>query len=276
MMMTIAAWLKNSSLPRLEAWMLLQKATGLSRAALLSHDEDVLSSEIISQLDAWQSARLNGTPMAYLIGSREFFGRDFMVSKDVLIPRPETEHLIEAVLDRLPERQSIRIWDLGTGSGIIAITLKLECPSLEVFASDVSAEALSIAKTNAQNLKAEVFFGEGSWFEGLPSNIQTDKFDFIVSNPPYIDSVDQHLKEGDVRFEPLGALTDFADGLSALRILCEGAPSRLKIGGYILMEHGFDQQEAVQALLRQNGFSDVETITDLAGLPRISLGCWRG
>ena len=276
MMMTIAAWLKNSSLPRLEARMLLQKATGLNRAALLSHDEDVLAPEIITLLDSWQSARLNGTPMAYLIGSREFFGREFMVSKDVLIPRPETEHLIEAVLERLPERQPARIWDLGTGSGIIAITLKLERPSSEVFASDVSAKALSVAKNNAQNLQADVLFGEGSWFEGLSISIQTDKFDFIVSNPPYIDSVDQHLKEGDVRFEPLGALTDFADGLSALKVLCEGAPSRLKVGGFLLMEHGFDQQEAVQTLLKQNGFSDVQTITDLAGLPRISLGCWRG
>lgn len=277
---TIAEWLKQTSLPRLEARMLLQKATGLSRAQLLSHDEDELSNDVLALLETWQKSRLDGTPMAYLIGSREFYGRDFVVSEDVLIPRPETEHLIEAVLDRLPEikseTESPRVWDLGTGSGIIAITLKLERPDLTVFATDVSAKALVIAKQNAEILNANIMFGEGSWFQGLPEEIQTNQFDFIVSNPPYIDSIDQHLKEGDVRFEPLGALTDFADGLSALRILCEDATSRLKVGGYLVMEHGYDQAEAVQSLLKENGFEKVETIVDLAGQPRIRLGCWLG
>lgn len=275
-MMTIALWLKNSPLPRLEARMLLQKATGLSRTQLLSHDQEVLSTEALSCLSIWQKSRLEGVPMAYLIGSREFFGREFKVSTDILIPRVETEHLVEAVLERLPAKRAARLWDLGTGSGIIAITLKLERALSLVFASDISSAALAIAAENAQTLGAEVVFLEGSWFEALPKESKQQTFDFIISNPPYISLTDQHLKVGDVRFEPMSALTDFADGLSALAYLCQQAPTYLNRGGYLLLEHGYDQADAVQALLRQNRFQQIETLLDLAHLPRVTLGCWQG
>lgn len=269
--MVIKDWLQNSPLPRLEARMLLQQATGLTRAQLISHDLDPLSIEQEHNLNQWQIERINGKPMAYILGEREFYGRNFKVSEAVLIPRPETEHLIETVVEYLPINESIKIWDLGTGSGIIAITLKLEIPNATVFASDVSEHALAIAQMNAKQLEADIHFAQGSWFDCEHNREPKASFDFIVSNPPYIDSHDCHLSQGDVRFEPKIALTDFNDGLSAYKVLFKQAQDWLKPQGYLIVEHGYNQKEALQDLLTQYHYKNTVTLKDLAGQDRITL-----
>ncbi len=276
--MTVGGWLKSCSLPRLEARMLLQAATGLSRSQLITQDDRQLKTVEQAQLDAWAQARLQGQPMAYLLGEREFYGRPFHVSPSVLIPRPETEHLVEAAMAKIQAAatETPKVWDLGTGSGIVAITLALECPQAQVWASDVSVEALAVAQTNAEQLSASVCFKAGSWFDAFVGEIPPFSLDVVVSNPPYIEPDDAHLALGDVRFEPKNALTDHIDGLSALTILAKGAPAFLKTGGWLLLEHGYDQGPAVRALLKRIGYRQVATETDLAGLDRLSMGQWPG
>ncbi len=269
-MISIACWLQNCPLPKLEARMLLQKVTGLSRVQLISHDEQLLSSSEFDQLQKWQEDRLAGQPMAYIMEEREFFGRMFYVNADVLIPRPETEHVIEEVLSRLSKNQPAKIADIGTGSGIIAIILKLERPLAQVFASDLSEQALKVARKNAKVLQAEITFTQGSWFDGL-DQIGASTFDFIVSNPPYIEHNDPHLQQGDVRFEPRMALTDFADGLEAYRVLTEQSFSRLKDGGWLIVEHGFDQKQAIGQLCENYLYQNITTLKDLAGLDRVTV-----
>ena len=214
---------------------------------------------------------MKGEPVAYITGRREFFGLSFAVSPDVLIPRPETELLVELALERLPDGG--KVVDMGTGSGAIAIAIASERPDAYVFATDISDRALNMATHNALALlkgKQTVRFSAGSWFDALGNRNET--FDVIVSNPPYIDSKDDHLQKGDLRFEPVGALTDRADGLSALRILVSGAPGFLNENGWLLMEHGYDQSEAVRKMLAERGFDDVRSWTDLAGIERVSGG----
>ncbi|WP_434776915.1 peptide chain release factor N(5)-glutamine methyltransferase [Neisseria sp. Ec49-e6-T10] len=252
--------------------MLLQMVTGYSKAQLISHDQEALNAQTLQELNHLSEQRLNGLPMAYIIHHREFFGRYFNVTPKVLIPRPETEHLIETVLEKLTVQDKPTIWDLGTGSGIIAITLKLECPQSTVFASDLSEEALAIARQNAQQLNADIQFFQGSWFEAFPHSQSAITFDFLVSNPPYIEANDPHLLQGDLRFEPAMALTDFGNGLSAFQTLVQQGKQYLKPQGWLIMEHGFEQAEAIRALLTQYGYHHIETKKDLAGLDRISLG----
>ena len=268
---TIANWLQKSPLPKLEARMLLQKATGLTRVQLISRDDQILSTSELTQLTQWQVDRLTGQPMAYIMGEKEFFGRMFRVNPDVLIPRPETEHVIDEVLARLPENYPAKIADIGTGSGIIAITLKLERLLNHVFASDLSASALNVACLNAKDLHADIVFTQGSWFEGLDQIEQGSDFDFIVSNPPYIEKNDPHLQQGDVQFEPQMALTDFADGLEAYRVLTDQSYSRLKNGGWLIMEHGYDQGQAIRHLCEKYAYQNIATIKDLAGLDRVTV-----
>lgn len=274
-MTTLSQWLAATTLPRNEARMLLQHISGYTAAQLITRDNDVLTATQLNALNALASRRQTGEPMAYILGNREFYGRRFTVSPDTLIPRPETEHLLEAALFRLPENGTLL--DLGTGSGIIAITAKLERPDARVFAADISSGALAIARRNATLLGADISFAQGSWFEALPvfrlPENGLNGFDIIVSNPPYIEENDPHLIQGDLRFEPQTALTDFADGLSHIRTIAAQAPQRLKHGGFLLFEHGFDQGTAVRQILRQNGFDAIETQQDLAGLDRITLGC---
>ncbi|WP_371926506.1 peptide chain release factor N(5)-glutamine methyltransferase [Chromobacterium sp. IIBBL 290-4] len=268
--MTIEQALRRHALPRLESRMLLMHAwPGLSHAAIIGYPERELPQEAVAVFETLAERRLAGEPMAYLLGSREFFGRDFRVSPAVLIPRPETEHLIELALARLDRSQAARVVDLGTGSGIIAATLALEAPAWRVSAVDVSAEALQVAAANAQALGAAVAFHHGSWFDPLAADA---RFDLIASNPPYIEREDHHLDEGDLRFEPRGALTDEADGLSCLREIAAGAPARLHAGGWLMVEHGYDQGEAVRSLFAATGLLEVETIRDLAGQDRITVG----
>lgn len=267
--MNIKTFLENTALPKLEARMLVQEITGYTRAQLITRDEACLSESQSSRLCGLEARRLAGEPMAYILGWREFYGRRFKVTPATLIPRPETEHLVEAASAKLP--QGGAVWDLGTGSGAIAVTVALERPDAQVCASDISREALAVAQENARLLGAQVAFGCGSWFEAQCLSEKIG-FDLIVSNPPYIEAGDAHLGEGDLRFEPQTALTDFADGLSCIRILAEGAGARLKPQGWLMVEHGYDQGAAARRIFEQNGFAQVHTLQDLAGLDRITLG----
>jgi len=269
-MTTIQALLAAACLPRLEARLLMQRVSGLTHAQLIAWPERELDDDSAACFATLAERRRAGEPMAYLLGSREFYGRDFAVSPAVLIPRPETEHLVEAALERVGRERPARAHDFGTGSGIIAITLALEAKAWTVSASDLSADALDVAEANAAALGAAVAFSQGSWYAALPD--ATERFDLIVSNPPYIAAGDHHLSEGDLRFEPGGALTDFADGLSCLRELAAGASARLRPGGWLMVEHGFDQGDAVRALFNAAGLVEVATLPDLAGLDRLSIG----
>lgn len=267
-MLTIEQALRRHPLPRLESRMLLQHVLpGLSHAQIIAYPERELSAEAEAAFLGLAARRLAGEPMAYLIGVREFYGRDFRVSPAVLIPRPETEHLIDAALQRVG-RAAARAVDLGTGSGAIAATLALEAPAWTVEAVDLSADALAMAEANAAALGAAVAFRHGSWYAPLADDA---RYDLIASNPPYIQHDDAHLGQGDVRFEPRMALTDEADGLACLREIAAGAPARLKAGGWLMVEHGYDQGAAVRELFSAAGLSRVETIRDLAGLDRITI-----
>lgn len=272
---TISAWQKQSPLDALETRILLSHVTGLSRMQLITHDEQALTPEQMEALEQLAQRRLQGEPIAYLTGQREFYGLMLRVTPDVLIPRPETELLVELALARLPIGG--RVLDMGTGSGAIAMAIAHERPDADVTALDVSPAALAIAAENAARhavqRKTPVKFLESDWYGAL--NIQSKQqlsFDVIVSNPPYIVAGDTHLSQGDLRFEPVDALTDHGDGLSALRTLVTGAPAHLHAGGWLLMEHGYDQANAVRELLKLQGFSEVQSWRDLAGIERVSGG----
>lgn len=267
----LSDWLQHCGLPRLEARLLLAHFAHISHSQLIAHGDDPLTADCLSLLNQAAARRQTGEPLAYILGEREFYGRLFSVSEAVLIPRPETEHLVEAALSRLPPQGTV--WDLGTGSGAIAITLACERPDAIVWAADVSQPALQVAQHNAHKMNVNIHWGCGSWFEALPQPAR-GSVDVIVSNPPYIEQHDLHLTQGDLRFEPLSALTDFADGLQALRHIIHMAPQWLKPEGWLLLEHGFDQGHAVRALLQQCQFTHIHTLPDLAGLDRVSLGQW--
>jgi len=253
---------------RLEARVLAAFAWNVSPAWLIAHDTDPLSDAQTAQFQALLSRRLAGEPIAYLTGTREFYGRPFRVSPDVLIPRPDTELLVELALARIPPDRAMDILDLGTGSGCIAITLALERPLARVTAVDRSTAALTIAQCNADILNARVEFLTSDWFDALAGR----RFDLIVGNPPYIAAADPHLTRGDVRFEPLTALAAGHAGLDDLRQLTAVARDHLKPGGALLLEHGYDQADAVQALLRESGIPHPQSWTDLSGILRVSGG----
>jgi release factor glutamine methyltransferase len=281
-MQTAQSLTSMSGLPRLEARMLLEMVLGQPREWLLAHDTDPIAPEAAAQFLTLAAQRRQGTPMAHLVGHREFMGHRLSVSADVLIPRPETELLVEMALQSLedcfkrslPSRATgngagCSLLDLGTGSGAVAISVALACPTARVVATDISETALALAQKNAQQLEARIQFWQGNWYEALPAE---GRFDVIVSNPPYIALDDPHLVQGDLRFEPVGALTDGADGLTALRQIIAGASQHLMSGGWLWLEHGYEQGEAVAQLLLKAGFNAVQTKQDLAGLPRITGG----
>lgn len=253
---------------RLEARVLASFGWEVETAWLIAHDTDALSDSQIAAFQSLLSQRLEGLPIAYLVGKREFYGRPFHVTSDVLIPRPDTELLVELALTLLPPDQPLDVLDLGTGSGCIAITLALERPHARVTAVDRSDEALAIAQVNAETLNTHVEFLASDWFSALGQR----RFDLVVSNPPYIAATNPHLAQGDLRYEPLAALAAGADGLDDLRHLVQTAARHIKPGGAFLLEHGYDQADAVQALLRINSIPQPQSWTDLAGHQRVSGG----
>ena len=271
--------IRHSQLPRAEARRLLASLTGQPLTWFMAHGDDPAAPNIATRFQALAERRRAGEPLAYLLGQQEFYGRPFAVSPAVLIPRADTETLVETALEQLlllrQQRRTVplSLLELGTGSGIIAITLALEAPDTEVHAVERSPEALAVAQQNANTLGAHrIHWHAGSWWQALA---RPRRFDLIVSNPPYIAAHDHHLQQGDLRFEPPQALAAGPDGLDDLRILIGGAPAHLTPGGWLLLEHGYDQEAPVQALLRDAGFADVFTRRDLAGQPRVSGGRWQ-
>lgn len=255
-------------IPPAEARRLLGHVLGRAPAWLETHRDDAVPIEAADQFSVLVRRRAAGEPVAYLVGVREFYGRDFAVTPDVLIPRPETELLVDIAMEKLGAGETANILDLGAGSGCIAITLALELPQAHVVAVDVSPAALAVARGNAVRLGANVDFVASDWFAVLPPQ----RFDLIVANPPYVAAGDPHLAEGDLRYEPTDALTDHADGLTAIRHIVADAPRWLEPGGWLFFEHGYDQAAAVRALLAAAGFTAIEQHRDLAGIARTSGG----
>jgi release factor glutamine methyltransferase len=285
MKITYQTLLTQAQIPYTESRLLLGFLTKKPLSFFMAHGEDLVPASILEDYKRLLNRRLAGEPMAYILGRKDFYGREFQVNASVLIPRPETEHLIDLSLSLLREPllkpkshaapNDLTVLDLGTGSGIIALTLALELPQAQVYASDFSAAALTVAKNNAKTLHANVTFLAGSWLQPWAQHHPDLRFDLIASNPPYIEKNDPHLCQGDLRFEPQQALSDDANGLSCLQAIAEQAPKHLKKGGFLLLEHGYDQGAACRDLLRDAGFDAVQTQTDYANLDRITWGIWR-
>jgi release factor glutamine methyltransferase len=262
---------------RLDAQYMLSHLLGMSRASLIAHPDRVLGAPEAATFRDWINQRANGRPVAQLLGVREFYGRMFGIDEHVLIPRPETEVLVEQALAAVskqkwldsPVKSGLSVFDLGTGSGAIAITLKLEVPDASVTAVEVSPAALRRARANAMALNAAVTFMEGSWY----SSLANQRAHLIVSNPPYVRRNDPHLAQGDLRFEPIVALTDQSDdGLASIRTIVAGAGQHLLPDGWLLIEHGYDQAALVRDLMLSAGFVDVASTRDLSGIERVTAG----
>lgn len=275
---TIAQLLQHTDIEKFDAQFILQHTLKMSRAGVIAHPEKLIDAALAAVVKARLARRAAGEPVAYILGEREFYGEMFKVGPAVLIPRPETEHLVEAALTRLAEpsaSRSLRLLDLGTGSGAIAITLKRQRPDVQVTATDISIDALNIARENAKTLAADIMFHQGSWYAALPKD--APKFDIIVSNPPYIAEGDAHLGQGDLRFEPPVALSDQtpnAKGFAALQRIIDDAPNWLVEGGWLLFEHGFDQAKMAEDALFTGGFRQLFAEKDLGGCDRVSGGRW--
>jgi len=255
----------------LDAEVLLCHVLEKNRSYLRTWPEKQLSNEQLGQFSHLLELRQQGQPIAYITGIREFWSRDFKVTPSVLIPRPDTETLIEVCLQLIEPKPDTKLIDLGAGSGIIAITLAAECPQLKVTAVDSSAAALHIAQSNAQlNHTANICFLKSDWLAQVPQ----EKFDFIVSNPPYIDVNDPHLNEGDVRFEPSSALISEQHGLQDIIDISQQSHQYLNHGGYLIFEHGYDQKQAVHDILEQHQYQNIHCVHDLSGQPRVSYAQW--
>lgn len=271
-MPNISELLQTTTLDKVDAKVLLadliNKHLGWPKSSLISRDRDSLPQALLDDWYELEKKRLLGHPVAYLIGKKEFFNIELSVAPGVLIPRPETELLVELVIDFLDSADhqitAPKIVDLGTGSGAIGLALAKNIPGSQITCVDISPEALAIAQKNTTLLGLNtVQFHQGNWLDGL-----TDQFDVIVSNPPYIPAGDEHLSMGDLRFEPSSALTDHDDGLSAYRYIFQQAPAYLKKDGLIVVEHGYDQSEAICQLLSNGQYVDIKAHLDLAGIKR--------
>ncbi len=289
-MTTLRSLLNETRLPKNEARIvlahLLEIHLQLPQSALLTHDGMELSAAFLQEWQLLEQRRFDGEPIAYLIGRRGFHAIELIVGPGVLIPRPETELLVDLGLDELQQilnnkysqnesERSLTMLDLGTGSGAIALAIAASQPKVRVVATDASQAALDIAQRNANQLKLtdRVSFCLGHWYAALQTSGNTDhRFDLILSNPPYIAADDQHLSKGDLRFEPQNALTDFGSGLTCLATIIDGALAHLKPGGLLAVEHGFDQSPAVLAQMAQAGFEDIKPHRDLAGHWRVASG----
>ena len=256
-------------LPDLEAQLLLAYVLQKTRTWLLSWPEAPVDEEQRQRFESLVERRLSGEPVAHIVGEREFWKQHLEVTADTLIPRPETELIVETLLERFGNDTDIDLLDLGTGSGAIAIAISAERPRWKITATDISPEALQVAQRNALKHGSKINFHAGNWYEAIPAGT---RFDVIVSNPPYIPNQDPHLNKGDVRFEPRSALASGKDGLDDIRRLISDSPEYLNRGGLLLLEHGFDQGAAVRSLMQQGGFNDITTLVDLAGQPRVTLG----
>ncbi|HEX4333482.1 MAG TPA: peptide chain release factor N(5)-glutamine methyltransferase [Usitatibacter sp.] len=270
-MHTVKAALEElmASIDRIDAQVIMAEVLGVNRAWIAANPMRILTESEDAKIEMLAVQRAMGRPVAYLLNRREFYGRELEVGPDVLIPRPETETLVEAALPRLTPRASCL--DLGTGSGAIAVTIACQRPEAQVMATDVSAAALEVAARNAvkHHCAERIVFAQGSWYEPVAGR----RFDVIVSNPPYVASADPHLGRGDLRFEPRGALTDGSgDGLDSIRAIVAGAPAHLVPGGWVLFEHGYDQAAAVRGILASGGFTELISLADLAGIPRVAGG----
>ena len=268
---------------KIDALVLLQHATGKSRTQILAFDDTEIDEKVRLKLTALLDRRLNGEPIAYILGEKEFWSLPLNVSKGTLIPRPDTEILVEKALqialEKLQENPPrFRILDLGTGTGAIALALASELSSicqkrqisLEIIGVDLMPDVVALAQSNAERNKLNVQFLQSRWFENI-----TGQFDLIVSNPPYIDAQDEHLRQGDVRFEPLSALVANDAGYADLRHIIELAPSYLNSNGVLLLEHGWQQGEKVRSIFQENHWEMVETVRDYGDNERVTLGFWK-
>jgi release factor glutamine methyltransferase len=265
--LTLRRLLASSNLSELEAKVLAQHALGVSRAWLVARLDEPVDVQQARAVERLYARRQGGEPVAYITGEREFYSLDFAVGPAVLIPRPETELLVDLALQTLDGRGG-RVLDLGTGSGAVAVAIAHGAPDAEVWAVDVSEKALDAARANAARHHANVRFVRSDWF----SRIGAERFDVIVGNPPYVAVDDPHLREGDLRYEPRDALVSGPDGLDAIRAIAAQASRHLESGGRIFLEHGWDQAERCRDLLAACGFHDVQSWSDLAGIPRVTGG----
>jgi release factor glutamine methyltransferase len=261
-----------SGVDAIDVEVLLTKVLNISRATLKAYPERELNEHEQIEFDALLQRRIKGEPVAYLVGHKEFWSLDFAITPEVLIPRADTELLVEIALELAESKKNMRILDLGTGSGAIALAVASERPDATVIATDVSAEALKLAKLNAKhNHIANVEFALGDWFEAIVNDV-TAQFDIILSNPPYIANFDPHLSRGDLRFEPNKALVSGVDGMDALNIIISQAGKYLATDGLLLVEHGYDQETLVAAAFAAAGFRDIVCCKDLSGIPRVTYG----
>ncbi len=266
---TIATWKQsNFKTDRLELDLLLSKVTGRSRAEIIACPQMALSNNQLKRLNDDLRKLGAGTPFAYISGRKEFFGIELEISESVLVPRPETELLVEMVLTIAPKNATLL--DLGTGSGAIALAILKERPDIKVSASDLSASALEIARKNARSLNLNLTFFHSNWYQSLPRN----KWDFLVSNPPYVSENDPHLDA--LEKEPIEALISGTDGLDAIRQIVKGSSHFLNPQGHLLIEHGFNQSEAVRKIFEANSFKNVVSAKDYGGIERVKLGKFNG
>jgi release factor glutamine methyltransferase len=249
-----------------ETRLLLAAASGIAEAMLLAHPERELAPESARRFADWVRRRVRGEPIAYILGRREFFDLELEVGPDVLIPRPETELVVELALERLEPERAARVVDLGTGCGAIALAIKRQRPRAHLTGVDASSAALAIARANAERLGLEIELRRGRWYEP----VRVERFELVVSNPPYVAEGDPHLAEGDLRFEPRAALVAGADGLDAIREIVAGAHEHLAPGGWLLIEHGLGQDSTVRRLLEGAGLEGAGSWPDLAGILRVS------
>lgn len=263
----------NAEAIKLESQLLLQHVLNVNRAWLIAHQNDTLEANIHEAYTALINRRINGEPIAYILGYREFYGLKLKVTPDTLIPRPDTETLVEAALEKIEPDLPLNICDLGTGTGAIALAIAKNRSHAQVTAVDFSDKALEVARQNAQDLSIlNCQFLQSDWLSALKLNGQNQKFDVIVSNPPYIEADDAHLSQGDLRFEPLSALASGKDGLDDIRNIISQAKNHLKPSGWLMLEHGYNQADSVSNLLKTAGFSEVSNARDLAGIQRVTSG----